>query len=89
MRESVIAVLALGLAFTFACRKEAETPAKDLEVKRTENLPAGEAPPEAGRAGLGAGEGVSLLEAAVEGGRGKAAERAVVVGTRLSRRSQV
>ena len=85
MRESVIAVLALGLAFTFACRKEAEAPVAGEKAEPFEE----EAPPEAGRAGLGAGEGVSLLEAAVEGGPGKAAERAVVVGTRLSRRFQV
>lgn len=81
MRESVIAVLALGLAFTFACKKGAEAPAKDLEVKRAENLPAGEAAPASGRAGLEAGEGVDLLEAAVEGGPGKAAELLKLIKT--------
>ena len=86
MRESVTAVLAPGLAFTFACaRKADEAPVAGEKAEPFEE----EAPPEAGRAGLGAGEGVSLSEAAVEGGRGKAAERAVVVGTRLSRRFQV
>jgi hypothetical protein len=92
--------LALGLAFTVACKKGAEAPAagergepyeeeaapavEDLEVKRGENLPLGEAPPEAGREGLGAGERAGLLEAAVEGAPGRATDLKLIKTAELT-----
>jgi len=100
VRKSIIVVLALGLAFTFACAKKAAeapaagekgepsaeepAPAKGLEFKRVENLPAREAAPASGRAGLGAAEDAGLLEAAVEGAAGKAAELKLVKTAELT-----
>ncbi|NIT36614.1 MAG: DUF4349 domain-containing protein [candidate division Zixibacteria bacterium] len=99
MRESIIVVLALGLAFTVACKKGAEAPAvgekgepregeapqvKGLEFKRAENLPAGEAPPAPGGEELGAAEGARLLKGPVEGGPGKAAELKLIKTAELT-----
>jgi hypothetical protein len=100
VRESVIVVLTLGLAFTFACAKKAAeapaaaeegepsveevTPAKGLEFKKAENLPAREAAPASGGVGLGAAEGAGLLEAAVEGGPPKAPEQKLIKTAELT-----